>query len=204
MNILYAVSEAAPFIKTGGLGDVAGSLPKALCAEGVNARVILPLYSSIAEKWREKMQFLFYTTVHLSWRRQYAGVYSLEHEGVIYYFVDNEFYFKRGKAYGEPDDGERFGFFSRAVVEIMPLLDFKPDIVSCNDWQTALIPIYLRYEQAEFYREIKSVFTIHNIEYQGRFIEWCLGDVFGLPRELYDSGIIRYENDINQIGRAHV
>lgn len=197
MNILYAVSEAAPFIKTGGLGDVAGSLPKALCTEGVNARVILPLYSSIAEKWREKMQFLFYTTVHLSWRRQYAGVYSLEHEGVTYYFVDNEFYFKRGKAYGEPDDGERFGFFSRAVVEIMPLLDFKPDIVSCNDWQTALIPIYLRYEQAEFYREIKSVFTIHNIEYQGRFIEWCLGDVFGLPRELYDSGIIRYENDIN-------
>lgn len=197
MNILYAVSEAAPFSKTGGLGDVAGSLPKALCAEGEDCRVILPLYSSIAEKWREQMTFSFYTHVHLSWRTQYCGVYELNYDNVTYYFLDNEFYFKRNKVYGEPDDGERFGFFSRAVIEVLPLLGWRPDIINCNDWQTALIPIYLRYEPAEFYQGIKSVFTIHNIEYQGRFIEWCLGDVFGLPRELYDSGIIRYDDDIN-------
>ena len=202
MNILYAVSEAAPFSKTGGLGDVAGSLPKALCAQGEDCRVILPLYGSIDEKWREQMSFSFYTKVHLSWRSQYCGVYELEHEGVTYYFLDNEYYFKRSKVYGEPDDGERFGFFSRAVIEVLPLLGWRPDVINCNDWQTALVPVYLRYEPAEFYQGIKSVFTIHNIEYQGRYIEWCLGDVFGLPRELYDSGIIRYENDINLMKAA--
>lgn len=197
MNILYAVSEAAPFVKTGGLGDVAGSLPKALCDAGHDARVILPLYSSIDSSWREKMTFCFYTYVHLSWRKQYCGVYLLEHEGVSYYFLDNEYYFNRPKVYGEADDGERFGFFSRAVIEVLPLLSWKPQVINCNDWQTALIPIYLRYEPAEFYADIKSVFTIHNIEYQGRFIEWCLGDVFGLPQELYTSGIIRFESDVN-------
>lgn len=197
MNILYAVSEAAPFSKTGGLGDVAGSLPKALCRAGEDCRVILPLYGSVDAKWRERMTFCFYTYVHLSWRIQYCGVYKLKYEGVTYYFLDNEFYFSRPKTYGEPDDGERFGFFSRAIIEVMPLLGWRPDVVSCNDWQTALVPIYLRYEPAEYYQGIKSVFTIHNIEYQGRYIEWCLGDVFGLPRELYDFGIIRYENDIN-------
>lgn len=202
MNILYAVSEAAPFSKTGGLGDVAGSLPKALYAAGQDARVILPLYGTIALKWREQMTFCFYTYVHLSWRSQYCGVFQLEHEGVIYYFLDNEYYFNRPRPYGEADDGERFGFFSRAVIEILPLLNWKPEVINCNDWQTALIPVYLRYEPAEFYRGIKTVFTIHNIEYQGRFIEWCLGDVFGLPRELYDSGIIRYEDDINLMKAA--
>ena len=197
MNILYAVSEAAPFVKTGGLGDVAGSLPKALCAKGEDARVILPLYGSVAEFWREQMTFCFHTNVQLSWRSQYCGVFQLKHEGVTYYFLDNEYYFGRSKVYGEPDDGERFGFFSRAVIEVLPRLNWRPDVINCNDWQTAAIPIYLRYEPAEYYQGIKTVFTIHNIEYQGRFIEWCLGDVFGLPRELYDSGIIRYEEDIN-------
>lgn len=197
MNVLYAVSEAAPFVKTGGLADVAGSLPKALCSKGTDVRVIMPLYSTIEEKYRLKMNFLFYTFVQLSWRRQYCGVFHLVHEGVNYYFIDNEYYFKRTCIYGEFDDGERFGFFSKAVTEILPLLGWKPDIVHCNDWQTALIPIYLKMENTAFYRDIRTVFTIHNIEYQGRFDKFVSGDVFGLSDELYDSGIVRFEKDIN-------
>jgi len=197
MNILYAVSEAAPFVKTGGLADVAGSLPAALCAGGTDTRVILPLYSCIAAKWREKMNFCFYTYVHLGWRRQYCGLFSLVRGGVTYYFIDNEYYFKRESVYGCYDDGERFGFFSKAVIEILPLLGWKPDVINCNDWQTALIPVYLGLERADFYSAVKTVFTIHNIEYQGRFGRSTAEDVFGLPPEFYDSGIMRYEDDLN-------
>ncbi len=197
MNILYAVSEAAPFIKTGGLADVAGSLPKALCSQGEEARVILPLYGSIADKWREQMTFCLYTYVNLAWRRQYCGLFRLEYEGVTYYFVDNEYYFKRDGIYGFMDDGERFGFFSKAVIELLPLIGWKPDVINCNDWQTALIPIYMSLEVAEFYRDIKTVYTIHNIEYQGRFGEETAYDVFGLPKELYDNGILKYDSAVN-------
>ena len=197
MNILFAASEAVPFCKTGGLADVAGSLPKALSSKSTDVRVILPLYSSIAKELREKMDYLMYTYIQLSWRSQYCGVFTMDHDGVVYYFLDNEYYFKRDRLYGCYDDGERFAFFSKAVAEILPLLGWKPDIIHCNDWQTALIPIYLKYETSDFYRNIKSVFTIHNIEYQGRFSECILGDVYGLPRELYDDGILRYEDDID-------
>lgn len=193
MNILYAASEAAPFIKTGGLADVAGSLPAALCQKGHDARVILPLYGKIDSAWREKMEFLFYIYVDLAWRRCYCGIFTLNHGGVTYYFVDNEYYFKRDSVYGDMDDGERFAFFSRAIVSLLPLLEWKADIVNCNDWQTALVPIYLRNECSG----VKTVFTIHNIEYQGRYGTYTASDVFGLPRELFDSGILRYENDIN-------
>ena len=199
MNILYAASECAPFVKTGGLADVAGSLPKALCDLGNDCRVILPLYDAIAPEYREKMTFLFSTEVSLSWRKQYCGILSLELGCVKYYFVDNEYYFKRGRIYGEYDDAERFAFFSRAVVETMHSLGFEPDCVHCNDWQTALIPVYLRYISEN---RVKSVYTIHNIEYQGRFGEEILGDVFGLPEELYTSGIIRYDNDVNLMKAA--
>lgn len=197
MKILYVVSEAAPFVKTGGLGDVAGSLPAALSKEGHDVCVMLPLYSKISEEWRGKMEFLFHTDVTLAWRKQYCGVFKLEHDGVTYYFLDNEYYFSRPKVYGEFDDGERFGFFCRAVIEVLPLLDWRPDVINCNDWQTALLPIYLRYEPAEFYRGIKTVYTIHNIEYQGRFSKWVSDDVFGLPQELFLQGYTRYEDGVN-------
>ncbi len=197
MNVLYAVSEAVPFVKTGGLADVAGSLPKALRAQGTDARVILPLYSAIGEKWRLKMNFCFYTFINLAWRRQYCGVFKLEYGGVVWYFIDNEYYFKRDSIYGCYDDGERFAFFSKAVIDILPMLDWKPDIINCNDWQTALIPLYVRDDSTGYYNNIKTVFTIHNIEYQGRFGKDILGDVFGLSDELYNSGILRYENDVN-------
>ena len=196
MKVLYAVSEAVPFVKTGGLADVAGSLPKALCAQGADTRVILPLHSSIGEKWRLKMNFCFYTFVNLAWRRQYCGVFKLEYDGVIWYFIDNEYYFKRDNIYGCYDDGERYAFFSKAIVEILPLLDWKPGVISCNDWQTALIPLFVS-EDSSFCRDIKTVFTIHNIEYQGRFGKELLADVFGLNDELYLNGILRYENDVN-------
>ncbi len=197
MKVLYAVSESAPFVKTGGLADVAGSLPEALCRQGVDARVIMPLYGSIAQKWRDKMSFCFYTYVKLSWRSIYCGVFSLEHKGVTYYFVDNESYFKREGVYGFYDDGERFGYFCRAVIEITPLLNWKPDLINCNDWQTALIPIYLKQEPSDYYRSIRTVFTIHNIEYQGRFGENTLEDLFGLSQELFENGIIRFNNDVD-------
>lgn len=197
MNILYAVSEAAPFIKTGGLADVAGSLPRALCEKGHDARVILPLYSKISQEWREQMTFCFHTYVDLGWRHQYCGLFRLLHEGVTYYFVDNEYYFKRDAIYGAMDDGERFAFFSKAVVQLVLLMDYEVDIINCNDWQTALIPIYVRCAGNDCVSRIRTVFTIHNIEYQGRFGQETAWDVFGLPKELFDSGIIRYANDVN-------
>lgn len=197
MNVLFAVSEAAPFVKTGGLADVAGSLPPALKQAGAEVRVILPLYSSISDEHRSEMQFLFYTYVDLAWRRQYCGLFSLEYEGVTFYFIDNEYYFKRGGIYGFMDDGERFAFFSKALVSLLPLLGFRPDIINCNDWQTALVPIYLHLEQAGFYKGIKTVYTIHNIEYQGSFSSHTADDVFGLPKNLYEDGLLRCGEGVN-------
>ena len=197
MKILFAASEASPFVKTGGLADVAGSLPNALSKAGEDVCVILPLYSAIDTKWRNQMSFCFYTFINLSWRREYCGVFRLDYDSVTYYFLDNENYFKRDGIYGFMDDGERFGFFSRAIVELIPLLNFTPDVIHCNDWQTALVPIYLSYESSVALKNIKSVFTIHNIEYQGRFSPDTAQDVFGLPEDLYESGMMRYDNDID-------
>ena len=197
MNILFAVSEAAPFVKTGGLADVAGALPKALAAAGHDVRVILPLYEVIGDEVRHRMQFLKYTYVFLSWRRQYCGIFQLEQDGVTYYFIDNEYYFKRAKLYGHYDDGERFGFFSRAVVQILPIMGWTPDVIHCNDWQTALVPIYLRQEHGEPYDGIRTVFTIHNVEYQGRYARFTLTDLFGLPDSLYTDGRLAFDDHIN-------
>ena len=138
MNILFASSEVAPFIKTGGLADVAGSLPQALAKEGHQVTVILPLYQGVSQFWRDQMTFLKHFNVSLSWRQAYCGLFQLEQEGVTYWFVDNEYYFKRAQIYGHFDDCERFAFFSRAVLETLFYIDFTPDIINCNDWQTAL------------------------------------------------------------------
>ena len=147
MNILFASSEVAPFIKTGGLADVAGSLPKALAAAGHDVRVILPLYEGIGQEWRDQMTYLFNFHVVLAWRTPYCGIFELKRDGVTYYFVDNEYYFKRAGLYGHYDDAERFAFFSRAVVETPAHLDWHPDVLHANDWQTALAPIYLLEER---------------------------------------------------------
>ena len=147
MRILFASSEVAPFIKTGGLADVAGSLPKALAQEGHDVKVILPLYEGVGEQWRSQMKFEQYYNVTLSWRHVYCGVFSLEQDGVTYWFVDNEYYFKRWQLYGHFDDCERFAYFSRAVIETPGHFGWAPDIIHCNDWQTALVPVYLLEER---------------------------------------------------------
>lgn len=185
MKVLYVASEALPFAASGGLADVAGSLPQALRRRKVAARVVMPLYGTISDELRSSMKFITSIMVPVSWRRQYCGIFEAKAGGVIYYLIDNEYYFKRGSLYGHYDDGERFAFFSRAVLEIIPYIDFKPDIIHCNDWQSALVPVYYStiYGNREGYTGIKTVFTIHNIQYQGKYGNEILGDVFGLGEE---------------------
>ncbi len=206
MNILYVTSEASPFCKTGGLADVAGSLPQALAAAGTGDKVavILPLYQTVSDRWQEQLKFEKWTYVRLAWRSVYCGLFSLEQDGVTWYFVDNEYYFKRPELYGYFDDGERFGFFSRAVTELLRDLPDKPDVVHCNDWQSALVPIYIHDEAVsdDFYKSFRTVITIHNIEYQGRYGRELLGDLFGLAPGWYDGGTLAYEEDISLLKGA--
>ncbi len=185
MKVLYAVSEAKPFIASGGLGDVAGSLPSALRKRLIGCRVVMPLYEGIPEKFKADMKFITHITVPVAWRRQYCGIFEAKYNGVIYYFLDNQYYFKRQGIYGHYDDAERFAFFSRAVLEMIPYIDFKPDVINCNDWQTALVPVYysLYYGNRPGFENIKTAFTIHNIQYQGKFGEEILEDVVGVPHE---------------------
>ncbi len=199
MNILFAASEVVPFIKTGGLADVAGSLPQALAAQGNDVRVVLPLYEGVGQPWRDQMEYLFNFHVTLAWRTPYCGVFRLERDGVIYYFIDNEYYFKRAQIYGHYDDGERFAFFSRAVIELCGHLDWHPDVIHANDWQTALVPIYLL-EARDYIPQLggtRSVFTIHNIEYQGRYGKETLVDLFGLNPSYFNQKMLAYYGDVN-------
>ena len=204
MKVLYAASEAVPFCKTGGLADVAGSLPPALAAQGVETAVILPLYRRVKERFADQLTFLCYDYVDLAWRHAYCGLFSLKKDGVTWYFLDNEQYFGRPDLYGCADDGERFGFFSRAVVKMLDHLDFWPDVIHCNDWQTALIPIYLKDDgvREERYRSVRTVLTIHNIEYQGRYDPYCLGGLFGLDRGWVDDGTLLLDGDLNLLKGA--
>ncbi len=197
MKVLYVAGECVPFAKTGGLGDVAGALPSALIKENVDCRVVVPYYSVIPEKYRSTMRFLGSITVPVSWRNQYCGIFLQVIDGVSYYFIDNEYYFKREGLYGYYDDAERFAFFSRAVLEMMKLIDFYPDVLHCNDWHTALCPVYLDayYANEDNYRGMKTVFTIHNIEFQGKYGKDVLDDVVGLP-SLKDS-LVDYSGCVN-------
>ena len=204
MQLFFAASEVAPFIKTGGLADVAGSLPNALAKLGHDVRVILPLYSAIPAKWRRQMTFLKRFHFPLSWRNAYCGLFSLEYQGLTYYFIDNEYYFKREGLYGQFDDGERFAYFSRAVVEVPVQLGWSPDVIHCNDWQTGLVPVYLleARHREPLLKHTKSVFTIHNIEYQGRFDRNILGDVLGLDEGYFREDMLAYYGDVNLVKGA--
>lgn len=197
MKVLYAVSEARPFIASGGLADVAGSLPQALRKRLIGCRVVLPCYDAIPEELKSSLKFITHITVPVSWRRQYCGIFEGKHEGVIYYLLDNQYYFKRDQIYGHYDDAERFAFFSRAVLEMLPHIDFMPDVIHCNDWQTALVPVYYTtlYANREGYENIKTVFTIHNIQYQGIYGRELLGDVLGLPE--CDAPLLEYDGCVN-------
>ena len=197
MKVLYISSEAVPFAASGGLADVAGSLPKALRKRMVGCRVVLPLYESVPQELREEMTFLGSLSVPVAWRRQYCGVFEAKRDGVIYYLLDNQYYFKRAGLYGHYDDAERFAFFSRAVLEMLPLIDFKPDVLHANDWQSALVPVYyhLFYGNKQGYENIKTVYTIHNIQYQGKYGMEILEDVFGLPAD--QASLVEQDGCIN-------
>ena len=172
MKILFAASECVPFVKTGGLADVVGALPKELLKAGEDIRVILPLYKAIAPEWREQMEHVLHFYVNLGWRRQYVGIEKLTYAGIPFYFVDNEQYFGRSYIYGAGgDEGERFAYFCRAVMETLQKIDFIPDVLHCHDWQTGLIPVLykLQYKQLEAFKNIRTVYTIHNLQYQGLF-----------------------------------
>ncbi len=197
MKVLYVASEALPFMASGGLGDVAGSLPQALRKRLIGCRVVMPLYDTIKQELKDKMTFITNISVPVAWRRQYCGIFQAKHEGVIYYLIDNQYYFKRDTIYGHYDDAERFTFFSRAVLEILPVVDFKPDIIHCNDWQSALTPVFYStfYSKDPWYQGIKTVFTIHNIQYQGTYGMELVNDVIGLNPD--DTAIVEYDGDVN-------
>lgn len=202
MKILYCTSEALPFMATGGLADVAGSLPQALRQRLIGCRVVMPLYEDISEEMRQQMTFLTSLSVPVAWRRQYCGVFEAKVGGVIYYFIDNQYYFKRGGIYGHYDDAERFSFFSRAIIEMLPYIDFQPDILHCNDWQTALVPLYFRlfYANNDFYRNMKTLFTIHNIQYQGKYGLELINDVLGIPAA--EVSLLEYDKCVNLLKGA--
>lgn len=184
-KVLFVASEAAPYIRTGGLGDVAGALPKALQKSGVEVRVVIPLYADIPSRLKDTMRFIGYTYVPLAWRNQYCGVYEQTFDGIKYYFIDNEYYFKRSGLYGHFDDAERYAFFSKAVLELLMLVDFDPDIIHCNDWHTALVPVFLDlfYRNNKLFTNIRTVFTIHNIEFQGKYPKSLAADILGIPAD---------------------
>ena len=204
MKILFVASEARPFIASGGLADVAGSLPKALCDSGNECRVVIPLYKNIPQQFREKMEFVRNFNVPLAWRNQYCGVFKMCHQGVVYYFLDNEYYFNRDNLYGYYDDAERFAFFSKASMEMLNYIDYDPDIVHTNDWHTALVPVYLNtfYRSIPKYHDIKTVFTIHNIQYQGQYGMEIAWDVLGIPE--YQHPILEYNGCLNMMKAAIV
>ncbi|MCL1823603.1 MAG: glycogen synthase, partial [Oscillospiraceae bacterium] len=204
MKILYAASEAQPFVASGGLADVAGSLPKALVKEGHECTVVMPFYkNSIKPEYQKKFKFVTSFNVPVGWRTQYCGVFTYELNGVKYYFLDNEYYFKRDFGiYGYYDDAEKFAFFSRAAIEMLQNMDYKPDIINSNDWQCALIPVYFHvfYRYNEELKNIRNVFTIHNIAYQGQYGMNLLEDILSIPRHM--ANIVEYDGDINYMKGA--
>ena len=198
IKVLYVASECQPFAATGGLADVAGSLPKAIAEiGGVDIRVIMPLYGNIKKEYRDEFEYLGNFTVHLSWRQEYCGLFRFVKDGVTYYFIDNERYFKRARLYGDYDDGERFAYFCKAIVESLPVLNFFPDIIHCNDWQSSLVSTYIKTGNwSDFrYYKIKNIYTIHNVEYQGVYGMENLKDLFGIDYRFRND--MDYNGDIN-------
>ncbi len=206
-KILFVGAEAMPFAATGGLGDVLGSLPAAIRkkgGKGVDVRVVLPLHGSMGQTWREQLVDEVEFRVNLAWRNQFCGVKSLVKDGVTFYFIENDYYFNRPSLYGNFDDGERYAFFCKAALEMLPLIDWYPDVLHAHDWQAAMSVVYLntRYRNKPAYEHMKSVFTIHNIEYQGKYDFSILGDVFELGVE--HSSMMRYDDCINLMKAAIV
>ena len=209
MNVLFVATEGVPFIKTGGLADVIGSLPKELRKQGVDVRIFLPNYQQIPQIYKEKMELKREIVVPLGWRNQYCGIHEFVYEDIPFYFIDNRYYFYRDGVYGYNgtiDEAERFAFFSRAVLEALPHINFQPDIIHTHDWQTGLVPLFLKslYQEYDFYKNVRTVFTIHNLKYQGVFPRTVLGDVIGLGEEFLSVDGIEFYGQINFMKAALV
>lgn len=198
-KVLFVASEAVPFIKTGGLADVMGALPKALAAKGMDVRLVIPKYSLIKEEWKSRMKPVTTGIVNLAWRQLYYGVDEIQLDGVTVYFVDNEWYFKRDRLYGFEDDAERFAYFCRAVLTMLPHVGFQPDIIHCNDWHTGLLGVFLKedFYHDPYYAHIKVIYTIHNLKYQGIYPPTIMQDIIGLPQELFDNGNLECDGCVN-------
>ena len=199
MKTLFVAAECAPFFKTGGLGDVAGALPKALKEKGTDVKVVLPYFTKMSDRYKEQLEDLFSYDVYVGWRKQYCGVKHLKMNGIDYYFLDNLYYFNRPELYGYYDDGERFAFYQQAVIELMEKIDFIPDVMHLNDYHTSFIPFLLKekYHWIQKFNQIRTVLTIHNIEFQGQYDREILYDLFGVGCERYDDGTIRFNDCVN-------
>jgi starch synthase len=199
VKVLFTVSECVPFIKSGGLADVAGSLPKELISLGTDVRIMLPKYGEISQSYKSKMKKIKEFTLAVGWRNQYCGIEELKLDGITFYFIDNEYYFNRESLYGYYDDGERFAFFNKAVLESFSRLDYYPDVIHCHDWHTAMIPFLLRvqYYQRERYGFIRTVFTIHNLQFQGIFPKEVMTDLLGLEERYFHPDQLEFYGNIN-------
>ncbi|MEH6949262.1 glycogen synthase GlgA [Bacillus sp. JJ634] len=201
MHILFAASECAPYIKTGGLGDVIGALPKALKKQQIGVSVVLPKFEDLPFKYKQQLTYMTSIEVSVGWRKQFCGIEKLVDNGINYYFLDNEYYFKRHGSYGYFDDGERFAFFSRAVLEALPYLEEKPDIIHCHDWQTGPISVLLKshFSNHPFYRNLKTVFTIHNLRYQGVFPKSVLSELLDLSELYFHMDALEFYGNVSYL-----
>lgn len=201
-NILFIASESVPFIKTGGLADVVGSLPKCFDKDEYDVRVIIPKYKCMKEKFVKDLEYVDHFYMNLGWRNQYVGLFTTVYDGIRFYFIDNEYYFAGDKPYGEIyQDIEKFAFFSRAALSALPVIGFKPDIVHCHDWQTGLVPIYLKdsFREGEFFANAKSIMTIHNLKFQGVWDIKTVRDIVGLSDYYFTSDKLKYYDDANYL-----
>ncbi len=201
-NILFVASESSPFVKTGGLADVVGSLPKCFNKQEFDVRVILPKYMCISEEWKQKMNYVTHFYMNLAWRSQYVGILEMQYDGIQYYFIDNEYYFSGSKPYGNIyQDIEKFAFFSKAALSALPSIGFRPDIIHCHDWQTGLIPVMLndKFQEGNFYQGIKSVITIHNLKFQGVWDVKTVRDITGLPAYYFTPDKLEAYGDANYL-----
>jgi starch synthase len=201
-NVLFVASECVPFVKTGGLADVVGSLPKYFDKKEYDVRVMVPKYACIPQEWKDKMQYKTHFYMDLAWRSQYVGILEMEYEGVHFYFIDNEFYFAGFNPYGNiHEDIEKFAFFCKAALSAMPSLDFRPDIIHCHDWQTGLIPVYIKdsFNANPFYHGIKTIMTIHNLKFQGIWDKKKVIDITGLNQYYFTADKLEAYGDANYL-----
>lgn len=199
-KILFVASEAVPFIKTGGLADVVGALPKCFDKKEYDVRVIIPKYLCMKEEYKNQLQYVTHFYMDIGYRREYVGIMQMEYEGIQFYFIDNEYYFSGYQPYGEIRfDIEKFAFFSKAALSVLPVIGFRPDLIHCHDWQTGLVPVYLNdsFQQGEFYRGIKTVMTIHNLKFQGTWDIKTVRQITGLPEHFFTPDKMEACKDAN-------